>query len=658
LPCKAGQQACNKDGNGWGDCSGEVLPKPADDCSISDDDSNCNGTHDCPCKPDDKPVACYDGAPNTEGVGTCKAGTKKCKSDGTGFDVCLGQIQPQVGDDCVNLQDTNCDNKTDCMCTAGSMIICYDGPLNTQHVGTCKDGTKTCLADGTGYGPCANEVKPNPVDTCGDNLDDNCDGTPDDLCVCNPNTTASCYDGKPGTSGKGICHDGTKTCNATGTAWSACMNEQVPQVEDCAKKGDEDCDGVGCSDVVWSEQFVGGQAGATDYGEAALAIDSAGNIYGTVVEDGAYVLNNGVSSNYVGPSFEVFVYKTDPTGKALWTTRLPTPITALAVDNAGNTYVAGVFSGSVVVAGATLNSAGANDGIIVKLNSSGTPVAAVRFGGTGNEDLYSLAVSPDGLALVVGGGYQGACAFPGLVALPSASGVDAYVATYTTSGLVAQWAKTVGDKSGSPAGTQAVTSIAVDSGENVVVLGGFTNSFSSAAVTGIDAGGGDLFLGRFSKTGTQQWMKPIASVNSDGSIGVVTDPVGDIVFLVSTGPINLGGGNLPAGGILAKYDHNGAYVWSSSVSVTTGSNLAVDGQGNTFVASDLSLSKYVAGGAQLWTKTFVSQFPGWYTFPRVAVDINTGQSVFSISAAGPSDFGGGVLDPTPAQGVMLTKFQP
>ena len=61
-------------------------------------------------------------------------------------------------------------------CEVGKTQSC-GGP----NVGICKAGTRTCQSDRT-WGSCQNEVKAKSTDTCGNNLDDNCDGTIDETC--------------------------------------------------------------------------------------------------------------------------------------------------------------------------------------------------------------------------------------------------------------------------------------------------------------------------------------------------------------------------------------------------------------------------------------------------------------------------------------------
>jgi hypothetical protein len=133
------------------------------------------------------------------------------------------------------------------VCTPGATQACYSGPSGTMGKGICKAGTETCMADGSGFGPCEGEVVPKAED-CTTAEDDDCDGTPNPAsagCVCLPGTTAPCYDGPAGTEGKGLCVAGTKTCAADGKSYDACVGQVLPApAEDCNTPGDDDCNGM------------------------------------------------------------------------------------------------------------------------------------------------------------------------------------------------------------------------------------------------------------------------------------------------------------------------------------------------------------------------------------------------------------------------------
>ena len=65
-----------------------------------------------------------------------------------------------------------------CTCTPGDMMACYTGPPGTQGVGACAAGTAQCNPDGAGWGPCSGQTIP-AFDSCNDGIDNDCDGTAD-----------------------------------------------------------------------------------------------------------------------------------------------------------------------------------------------------------------------------------------------------------------------------------------------------------------------------------------------------------------------------------------------------------------------------------------------------------------------------------------------
>src|SRR5688572_28182342 len=59
---------------------------------------------------------------------------------------------------------------------------------------------------------------------------------------CKPGIVEACYAGPEGTSGRGVCRGGNRTCSADAT-WGACSGEVLPKKETC-NRADDDCDGV------------------------------------------------------------------------------------------------------------------------------------------------------------------------------------------------------------------------------------------------------------------------------------------------------------------------------------------------------------------------------------------------------------------------------
>ena len=204
--CAKGTQSCTTAGT-WGACS--VQPAAMDSCSVQGDDANCNGIVNEGC-------TCVTGQTQPCGptaVGICKPGTATCANGVWGS--CVGAVMPAARD-CTSALDNNCDGVADnaidsvCQCAAGKTQACGAHPGLDGH-GPCTAGTQSCLlaSDKTSssWGTCTGSVGPGSADTCVQGNDNNCNGTPNDGCVCINNvTTKACgYC----SNGKQICTDGT-----------------------------------------------------------------------------------------------------------------------------------------------------------------------------------------------------------------------------------------------------------------------------------------------------------------------------------------------------------------------------------------------------------------------------------------------------------------
>ncbi len=132
---------------------------PGCDNAADDDESNAG--------------ACVNNATRACGTGIC-VGSQTCVSGQ--WDTCQVDAGAAVPETCDN-RDEDCDGQVDDNLTRS----CYSGAIGTLNVGQCRGGQQTCAAGSWGT-TCPGEVLPAGSDTCGNNVDDDCDGPVDEGC--------------------------------------------------------------------------------------------------------------------------------------------------------------------------------------------------------------------------------------------------------------------------------------------------------------------------------------------------------------------------------------------------------------------------------------------------------------------------------------------
>ncbi len=157
----------------------------------------------------------------------------------------------------------------------------------TCGIGACRRTTANCVAGV----PSTCTPGTSAAEVCGNGIDDDCDGTVDNGCVCGPGDTQACYSGPAATRGVGFCRDGLQTCVA-GMFGGACVGERLPAAESC-NGIDDDCNAM-----------VDDGLGSTTCGVGACTRTTANCVAGTprVCMPGAAVAEtcNGIDDNCNG----------------------------------------------------------------------------------------------------------------------------------------------------------------------------------------------------------------------------------------------------------------------------------------------------------------------------------------------------------------------
>jgi hypothetical protein len=418
---------------------------------------------------------------------------------------------------------------------------------------------------------------------------------------CSPGSVAPCYGGPDGTEGQGICKAGSKTCAPDGMTYGPCTGDVTPKPEDCATPIDEDCDGLAppCKGTpLWSVRAGDANAQSGD----SIAVDAAGNVLVTGFFSGSIDFGGGALQSMGSP--DVFIAKLDAGGSAVWNKRAGGIgvhySQSIAVDGAGNVLVSGYFTSTIDLGGSALQSAGASDVFIAKLDAGGSLVWSKRAGDSNLQSSAHIAVDSAGNVLVVGG-FRGSMDWGGCP-VTSAGNTDLYVAKLDPSGACL-WSKRAGDTD-----TQGGAGVAVDAGGNVLVTGSFGGSMDLGGCPVTSAGNTDLYVAKLDPSGACLWSKRAGDAGAQYGLGVAVDGMGHVMVTGGfSGFADFGGGSLASAGgedvFVVKLDAAGNHLWSrraGSASDDEGHAVAVDASGNTLVTG------YFSGSADFGPNALVS----------------------------------------------------
>lgn len=374
--------------------------------------------------------------------------------------------------------------------------------------------------------------------------------------------------------------------------------------------------------LLWLRQ-LGGTQPDTSYG---VAQDSSGNVY--VAGSFTTMMTIGGATLLGFGADDVFCGKFSPAGTLIWAKAFGGTGTDVALgvtaDSTGNVVIVGSFSQQINFGGGALTSLGSSDIFVAKLSAAtGDHVLSLRFGSVQLDDVKAVALSSTD-EIFIAGRYDGTINFGGS-ALPSAGADDVFLVKLSAAGAHL-WSQRFGGALGDVA-----NDLTVDSAGSVIMAGRFLGAVDFGGGSLMSAGGSDIFVAKYSSTGSHLWSHAYGAASADEAHSVSAD-ASDAVHVAGkfVGSVNFGGGALMSAGsddaFLLKLSAGGSYSWAQrfgganadaaySVSAAVGGDVVVAGSFQLTVdfggggltsagLSDAFVARLGSGGAHVWSRRF------------------------------------------------------
>jgi hypothetical protein len=257
------------------------------------------------------------------------------------------------------------------------------------------------------------------------------------------------------------------------------------------------------------------------------------------------------------------------------------------IDPDGNVFWAGMFQGTLDTGCRTLFSAGGCDIFLVKYDRDGVCVWDSVFGDPSLQSCSDVTSDPFGNVIIVGG-FIGTVDFGGD---PLSTG-SFYIAKFDADGMHI-WS----DEYAITGGIVG-HSVTTDASGNIIIAGTLSGTVDVGDGARTSAGGDDVFLAKFSPSGTCDWSRNYGDTSNDFAYDVVTDQSGNIIITGGfAGSIDFGDGENASLGdydmFLAKFGPGGVLEWADTYGAeydgdeVFGFNLDVDAEGNIAVVGSM-----------------------------------------------------------------------
>lgn len=339
--------------------------------------------------------------------------------------------------------------------------------------------------------------------------------------------------------------------------------------------------------ITWS---LGG-GGIVNDEARGVAMDQAGNSFVVGSFSGRTSFGNtNLASKGIS---DAFLAKFTPAGVLVWVQPLGGINTdqgdAVAIDPSGNVIVAGRFSRSTVIGSIPLTGTYTtlSNHFLAKFSADGQVLWAKSADG------LSSRVAVDRAGNIFVSGLFSKTAKIGPVTLTATNAYNVSLTRYDADGNVV-WSRSTGGNNASIASLSQSIGIATDGPGNVYLTTTFNVPFLYSEVIRTNRSPDDTFLAKFTAAGEPAWVRQISGGVRDQEHAVATDSQ-ENVYLVAPfqGKADFGSGGpllrAECGLLIAKYESSGSLVWVRSFEGTNSARgLCLDAADNLYVSGAFS----------------------------------------------------------------------
>ncbi len=379
---------------------------------------------------------------------------------------------------------------------------------------------------------------------------------------------------------------------------------------------------VAAQSLTWANQIGGSNAEFVN----DLAVDAQGAniIGGRFLDSVTFGAGSPYETEITAGSIDGYIAKYRRGGQFQWVQQIIAQEThcadveAIATDRQGNIYVAGEYTGEIILGAGQPGETKLQDvidceGFVAKYKHNGELQWAVAITGYAEVIPYTIAVDDLGNVVIAGyafGTYTLGEGEPNEVTFTDVGG---FLASYDgTSGML-NWAGVLGepfDSNGEGIGSDAQGNVYLTGYFNSEVTFGEGQANETTLYSNIPGNASsDAFLAKYDVAGTFQWVKQILGNEGVGGNALAVGPHGtvhisgyfseEIVFEKDTPAEKTLYAKGPSDAFTATYNRHGELAWVDQVTSDSGvsaSDIAVDRQGNVAIVGQFTDNLILAPG--------------------------------------------------------------